>query len=116
MSQASFTSTTSFKPFQSSSMNADQSTSSAHSTGAQDSRETTHYVKQSLLDAKVISCLAPWIMCGIHDIQANVLKIIRYLQHSKIRFLGSRTSQSLCAERGMGRKSSFIPNISKQHT
>ena len=69
LSQASLTSTRSTKSFDPSPSNADQSTSSPNSTVAQDLRETTHYVKQSLLDAKVICCLAPWIMCGIYEIQ-----------------------------------------------
>lgn len=72
MSQSSVTSMSSSKAFQSSSI-TDQSTTSAHSTGTQNSRETTHYVKQSLLDAKVISCLAPWIMCGIYEIQVIMI-------------------------------------------
>lgn len=82
LSQTSVDSIPSSKPSQPSSVN-DPSTPSTQVTVSQDSRETTHYVKQSLLDAKVIYCLAPWIMCGIYDIQANVLKIIRYLQHNK---------------------------------
>ena len=49
------------------------STPSAQVAGAQDSLETTHYVKQSLLDAKIIYCLAPWIMCGIYDIQVILI-------------------------------------------
>ena len=72
MSQSSVTSMLSSKTLQSSPIN-DQSTASAHSTGTQDSREKTHYVKQSLLDAKVISCLAPWIMCGIYEIQVFMI-------------------------------------------
>lgn len=82
LSQTSVTSVTSSKSSQSSSLHERPSTST-QVTSTQDSRETTHYVKQSLLDAKVISCLAPWIMCGIHEIQVNVLKTIRFLQHSK---------------------------------
>ena len=49
------------------------STPLAQVAGAQDSLETTHYVKQSLLDAKIIYCLAPWIMCGIYDIQVTLI-------------------------------------------
>lgn len=82
VSLASMDTSTSSKPSQSSSLNG-ASTQFAQSTSFQDSRDTIHYVKQSLLDSKVIYCLAPWIMCGIYDIQANALKIIRYLQHSK---------------------------------
>lgn len=88
VSQAGVTSVSSSKSLQSSSVHERPSTLT-QMTSTQDSRETTHYVKQSLLDAKVISCLAPWIMCGIYEIQVNVLKTIRFLQHSKYSSSGS---------------------------
>lgn len=82
LSLASVDTLISSKQSQSSSLN-DASAPFSQPTDTQDSRDTRHYVKQSLLDSKVIYCLAPWIMCGIYDIQADALKIIRYLQHSK---------------------------------
>lgn len=82
LSLASVDTLISSKQSQSSSLN-DASAPFSQPTDTQDSRDTRHYVKQSLLDSKVIYCLAPWIMCGIYDIQAGALKIIRYLQHSK---------------------------------
>ncbi|XP_067051847.1 uncharacterized protein [Acropora muricata] len=82
LSLASVDTLTSSKQSQSSLLN-DASAPFSQPTDTQDSRDTRHYVKQSLLDSKVIYCLAPWIMCGIYDIQADALKIIRYLQHSK---------------------------------
>ncbi|EDO32167.1 predicted protein [Nematostella vectensis] len=51
------------------------------SLGSTSQDETAHYIKQSLLDAKVISHLAPWVTCGIYDIQTSVIKVIRYLMH-----------------------------------
>ncbi|CAH3194414.1 unnamed protein product [Porites evermanni] len=90
LSQVSVDTSTSSNPSKPSSA-TDMSTPSAQVAGAQDSLETTHYVKQSLLDAKIIYCLAPWIMCGIYDIQSNVLKTIRYLQHNKYASSGPGT-------------------------
>lgn len=70
ISQVSIDNATSSKPPQPSSVN-DIPTPLVQATTS-DALETTHYVKQSLLDAKVIYCLAPWIMCGIYEIQVSV--------------------------------------------
>ena len=72
LSQASVDTSTSSNPSKPSSA-TDMSAPSAQVAGAQDSLETAHYVKQSLLDAKIIYCLAPWIMCGIYDIQVILI-------------------------------------------
>ena len=71
MSQVSLDPARTLKPSLSSTATREQSEPPSNNTSTQEPRDMTQYVKQSLLDAKVMHSLSPWITCGVYDIQVR---------------------------------------------